>query len=51
MAHQQDSTVFETVMQLLSDAGFDGFAQAFQILVNEAMKAERADALQARCPY
>jgi transposase-like protein len=50
MAHQQDSTVFETVMQLLSDAGFDGFAQAFQILVNEAMKAERADALQAR-PY
>jgi transposase-like protein len=50
MAHQQDSTVFETVMQLLIDAGFDGFAQAFQILVNEAMKAERADALQAR-PY
>jgi len=50
MAHQQDSTVFETVMQLLSDAGFDGFAQAFQILVNEAMKAERADVLQAR-PY
>jgi transposase-like protein len=50
MAHQQDSTVFETVMQLLTDAGFDGFAQAFQILVNEAMKAERADALQAR-PY
>jgi len=50
MAHQQDSTVFETVMQLLTDAGFDGFAQVFQILVNEAMKAERADALQAR-PY
>jgi len=37
-------------MQLLTDAGFDGFAQVFQILVNEAMKAERADALQAR-PY
>jgi transposase-like protein len=50
MAHQQDSTVFETVMQLLTDAGFDGFAQVFQILVNEAMKAERADALQAQ-PY
>jgi transposase-like protein len=50
MAHPVDSTVFETVMQLLSDAGFDGFAQAFQILVNEAMKAERADVLQAR-PY
>jgi transposase-like protein len=50
MAHHVDSTVFETVMQLLSDAGFDGFAQAFQILVNEAMKAERADVLQAR-PY
>jgi putative transposase len=50
MAHPQDSTVFETVMQLLTDAGFDGFAQVFQILVNEAMKAERADALQAQ-PY
>jgi putative transposase len=50
MAHHVDSTVFETVMQLLTDAGFDGFAQAFQILVNEAMKAERADALQAQ-PY
>jgi transposase-like protein len=50
MAHHPDSTVFETVMQLLTDAGFDGFAQAFQILVNEAMKAERADALQAQ-PY
>jgi transposase-like protein len=50
MAHHPDSTVFETVMQLLTDAGFEGFAQAFQILVNEAMKAERADALQAQ-PY
>jgi transposase-like protein len=50
MAHRQDSTVFETVMQLLTDAGFDGFAQVFQILVNEAMKAERAEALQAQ-PY
>jgi len=50
MAHHVDRTVFETVMQLLTDAGFDGFAQAFQILINEAMKAERADALQAR-PY
>lgn len=50
MAHRVDRNVFETVMQLLTDAGFDGFAQAFQILINEAMKAERADALRAR-PY
>jgi len=50
MAHRVDRNVFETVMQLLTDAGFDGFAQAFQILINEAMKAERADALRAQ-PY
>ncbi|MCD6404402.1 MAG: hypothetical protein J7M19_01090 [Planctomycetes bacterium] len=34
-------------MELLSDAGFDGFAQAFRILFNESMKAERSHTLGA----
>jgi transposase-like protein len=51
MAHQvSDATVFETVMELLTDAGFDGFAEAFRLLVNQAMRIERSDALAAR-PY
>jgi transposase-like protein len=50
MAHQSDATVFNTVMELLTDAGFDGFAEAFRLLVNQAMRIERADALAAR-PY
>lgn len=51
MAHPvSDATVFETVMELLTDAGFDGFAEAFRLLVNQAMRIERSDALAAR-PY
>jgi len=48
--HVSDATVFETVMELLTDAGFDGFAEAFRLLVNQAMRIERSDALAAR-PY
>lgn len=50
MAHQIDGTVFETVMELLTEAGFEGFCAAATILMNEAMKAERANVLDAR-PY
>ena len=51
MAHQvSDATVFETVMELLTDAGFEGFAEAFRLLINQAMRIERSDALAAR-PY
>lgn len=51
MAHQvSDPTVFETVMELLTNAGFDAFAEAFRLLVNQAMRIERADALAA-LPY
>jgi transposase-like protein len=34
-------------MELLCDAGFDGIAEAFRILLNESMKAERSSVLQA----
>jgi transposase-like protein len=37
-------------MELLTEAGFDGFAEAFRILMNEAMKVERSTALGAH-PY
>jgi len=50
MTHQEDGTVFETVMELLTQAGFNGFTEAFRILMNEAMKAERSTALGAQ-PY
>jgi len=50
MAHEEQSNRFEEVFQLLSDHGFEGMAQAIAILMNEAMKLERADALGA-APY
>lgn len=50
MTHQKNGTVFETAMELLTEAGFDGFTEAFRILMNEAMKVERSTALGAH-PY
>ena len=47
MAHDDQSTAFAEVLQLLSDHGFDGMAGAIEILVNEAMKLERAEVLGA----
>ncbi len=38
------------MIQLLADEGFEGMAEAISILVNEAMKIERAEALNAE-PY
>ena len=49
-SRDDESTPFQTVLQLLVDEGFDGFATALEILVNEAMKLERAAVLQA-APY
>ena len=37
----------EQVLELLTDHGFDGMAQAMQTLFNEAMKLERSVALGA----
>jgi transposase-like protein len=50
MTHEDQSTRFEELLQLLSEHGFDGMSDAIEILMNEAMKLERADALGAM-PY
>ena len=50
MTHQEHSNVCNDVVELLAENGFDGMAQAIEILMNEAMKLERADVLQA-APY
>ena len=50
MTHQnQSSELFEAV-QLLSENGFEGMANAMQILIDEAMKLERNEYLRAT-PY
>ena len=50
MPHDDQSTRFSELLQLLGEHGFDGMAEAIEILLNEAMKLERADALGAM-PY
>ena len=50
MTHQEQSTPFHELVQLLAEHGFDGMAQAIEILMNEAMKLERNETLQA-APY
>ena len=41
MTHQNQSTAFDGVVQLLAEHGFDGMAEAIVILMNEAMKLQR----------
>ncbi len=50
MTHDGQCTAFESMIQLLADEGFEGMAEAIAILVNEAIKIERAEALNAE-PY
>jgi len=50
MTHSQESTPFDLMIQVLDQHGFEGMARAMQILVNEAMKIERNEALGAQ-PY
>lgn len=50
MTHDDQSSGLNEVLQLLSDHGFDGMAQAIEILMNEAMKLERSEILGAG-PY
>jgi len=50
MTHQEQSNALEGCVQMLAENGFDGLAQAIEILMNEAMKLQRADALHA-APY
>lgn len=40
---QVQSTVLETVVELLNDNGFEGMARAMEVLINEAMKIERSE--------
>ena len=50
MAHQHNSEVLNTVMQLLNEQGSDSLAEGLRILLNEAMRVERTHVLQAQ-PY
>lgn len=50
MAHHTDPELLNHVLQLLSDQGHDGFAEGIRLLVNEAMRIERHQVLQAQ-PY
>ena len=45
MTHQAHPTVVREAVQLLAEHGFDGMAQAMQLLFNECMKIERQQAL------
>jgi transposase-like protein len=47
MTHRLHPSSFEEVFQSLSEQGFDGMAQAMQVLLNECMKIERQQALGA----
>jgi putative transposase len=50
MAHQADSSVIETVVQLLSESGLSHMAEAMCLMLNEAMRIERSQVLEA-APY
>jgi putative transposase len=50
MTHPSQSSVLEEVVQVLSENGFDGLAQAVEVLLNQAMQAERSQVLNAQ-PY
>lgn len=50
MTHLEDSNPLIAVVELLAESGFEGMAEAMQILFNEAMKLQRCAALGAQ-PY
>lgn len=50
MTHQNNDSKLDAVMELLIENGFEGFADVLRILLNEAMKIERDNALCAG-PY
>lgn len=50
MTHLEHCTACDEIVELLADHGFDGMARVMEILMNEAMKLQRAEALQA-APY
>jgi len=50
MTHLEDSNALIAVVELLAENGFEGMAEAMQILLNEAMKLQRSAVLGA-LPY
>jgi transposase-like protein len=48
MAHTNNDNKLDAVMELLIENGFEGFADVLRILLNEAMKIERDQALGAQ---
>jgi transposase-like protein len=50
MTHHTESELLSSVLQLISEKGTDGLAEGIRLLVNEAMRVERSNALQAQ-PY
>ena len=50
MAHQPESSVVDTVVQLLCESGLSQMAEAVRIMLNEAMRIERSQAIEAD-PY
>lgn len=50
MTHAPDGSVFQSAIQVLTNAGLDGMASALELLLNEAMKIERSTFLNA-APY
>ncbi|MFC1676177.1 IS256 family transposase [Planctomycetota bacterium] len=47
MAHRNNDNKLEAVMEMLIENGFESFADVLRILLNEAMKIERGQALGA----
>lgn len=45
MTHQADCNVVETVVQLLCENGLSHMAEAMRLMLNEAMRIERSQAL------
>ena len=50
MAHQSESNVVDTVVQLLCESGLSQMAEAVRIMLNEAMRLERTQVIEAK-PY
>jgi transposase-like protein len=50
MTHPSNPELLNTVLQLLNEEGSGGLAEGIRLLVNEAMRQERSQALQAQ-PY
>ena len=50
MTHQTDPELLNTVLQLITEQGTDGLAEGIRLLVNEAMRQERSQVIQAQ-PY